>query len=44
MAHNIEEAKVMCNLIAIINERNIVASYTPEFLKKTIHGTQSIAI
>jgi len=28
MAHNIEEAKVMCNLIVIINERNIVASYT----------------
>ncbi len=42
--HNIEEANVMCDRVAIINKGNIVAIDAPEALKKTIRSVQSIEI
>ena len=42
--HNIEEANVMCDRVAIINKGNIIAIDAPESLKKTIQGVQSIEI
>lgn len=42
--HNIEEANVMCDRVAIINKGNIVAIDAPEPLKKTIQSLQSIEL
>ncbi|WP_440947642.1 ATP-binding cassette domain-containing protein [Methanosarcina sp. T3] len=42
--HNIEEANVMCDRVAIINKGNIVAVDTPESLKRTIRSVQSIEV
>lgn len=42
--HNIEEANVMCDRVAIINKGNIVAIDAPEALKKTIQSVQSIEV
>lgn len=42
--HNIEEANVMCDRVAIINKGNIVAIDAPEALKNTIRSVQSIEI
>jgi len=42
--HNIEEANVMCDRVAIINKGNIVAVDTPESLKRTIQSVQSIEV
>lgn len=42
--HNIEEANIMCDRVAIINKGNIVAIDAPESLKKTIQSVQSIEI
>jgi len=40
--HNIEEANVMCDRVAIIDKGNIAAIDAPERLKKTIQSVQSI--
>jgi ABC-2 type transport system ATP-binding protein len=42
--HNIEEANVMCDRVAIINKGHIVAIDSPESLKKTIESVQSIEV
>jgi ABC-2 type transport system ATP-binding protein len=42
--HNIEEANVMCDRVAIINRGQIAAIDSPERLKKTIQSVQSIEI
>ena len=42
--HNIEEANVMCDRVAIINKGNIVAIDSPESLKKAIQSVQSIEV
>lgn len=42
--HNIEEANVMCDRVAIINKGNIAAIDAPESLKKAIQSVQSIEI
>ncbi len=42
--HNIEEANVMCDRVAIINKGNIVAIDSPESLKKKIQSVQSIEV
>jgi ABC-2 type transport system ATP-binding protein len=42
--HNIEEANVMCERVAIINKGRIAAIDTPERLKKTIQSVQSIEV
>jgi ABC-2 type transport system ATP-binding protein len=42
--HNIEEANVMCDRVAIINKGNIIAIDAPESLKNTIQGSQSIEV
>jgi ABC-2 type transport system ATP-binding protein len=42
--HNIEEANVMCDRVAIINKGNIIAIDAPESLKNTIRGSQSIEV
>jgi len=42
--HNIEEANVMCDRVAIINKGRIAAIDTPERLKKTIRSVQSIEV
>jgi ABC-2 type transport system ATP-binding protein len=42
--HNIEEANVMCDRVAIINKGNIIAIDAPEALKKTIRSVQSIEV
>ncbi len=42
--HNIEEANVMCDRVAIINKGNIAAIDAPESLKKTIQSVQSIEV
>jgi ABC-2 type transport system ATP-binding protein len=42
--HNIEEANVMCDRVAIINRGQIAAIDSPEKLKKTIQSVQSIEI
>jgi len=40
--HNIEEANIMCDRVAIINKGNVAAIDAPERLKKTIQSVQSI--
>ncbi|HEX7627485.1 MAG TPA: ATP-binding cassette domain-containing protein [Candidatus Methanoperedens sp.] len=40
--HNIEEANIMCDRVAIINKGNIAAIDAPERLKKMIQSVQSI--
>ncbi len=42
--HNIEEANVTCDRVAIINRGKIVATDTPERLKKTIQSVQSVEV
>lgn len=42
--HNIEEANVMCDRVAIINHGQIAAIDSPERLKKTIQSVQSIEV
>jgi ABC-2 type transport system ATP-binding protein len=42
--HNIEEANVMCDRVAIINKGNIIAIDAPESLKKMFKGSQSIEV
>ena len=42
--HNIEEANIMCDRVAIINKGNIAAVDSPESLKKTIQSVQSIEV
>ncbi len=42
--HNIEEANIMCDRVAIINKGNIAAIDAPESLKKTIQSVQSIEV
>jgi len=42
--HNIEEANVTCNRVAIINKGVIAAIDSPERLKKTIQSVQSIEL
>ncbi len=42
--HNIEEANLMCDRVAIINAGTIAAIDAPERLKKTIRSVQSIEV
>jgi ABC-2 type transport system ATP-binding protein len=42
--HNIEEANVTCNRVAIINKGRIAAIDSPERLKKTIQSVQSVEV
>ena len=42
--HNIEEANLACDRVAIINKGHIAAIDTPEKLKKTIQSVQSIEV
>ena len=42
--HNIEEANQLCDRVAIINKGSIVAIDTPERLKRTIKGMQSVEV
>jgi ABC-2 type transport system ATP-binding protein len=42
--HNIEEANLMCDRVAIINHGRIAAIDAPERLKKTIQSVQSIEV
>lgn len=42
--HNIEEANLTCDRVAIINKGKIAAIDTPERLKKTIQSVQSVEI
>ncbi|MDI6719689.1 MAG: ATP-binding cassette domain-containing protein [Methanomicrobiales archaeon] len=42
--HNIEEANLMCDRVAIINHGQIAAIDTPERLKRTIQIVQSIEV
>lgn len=42
--HNIEEANLLCDRVAIINHGEIVAIDRPENLKKTIEKTSSIEV
>ena len=42
--HNIEEANVTCDRVAIIHKGSIAAIDTPENLKKTIQSVQSIEV
>jgi len=42
--HNIEEANVTCDRVAIINKGRIAAIDSPERLKKTIQSVQSIEV
>lgn len=42
--HNIEEANVLCDRVAIIYKGKIVAIDTPEKLKSTIESVQSIVV
>lgn len=42
--HNLEEASQMCDRVAIINHGKIAAVGTPENLKRTIQGMQSVEI
>jgi len=42
--HNIEEANVLCDRVAIINKGVIAAIDAPERLKKTIQSVQSIEV
>jgi ABC-2 type transport system ATP-binding protein len=42
--HNIEEANALCQTVSIINKGKIVATDTPERLKKTFDTTQSVEV
>lgn len=42
--HNIEEANQMCDHVAIINQGKIAAIDTPERLKRTLEGLQSVEV
>jgi len=42
--HNIEEANVLCDRVAIINKGTVAAIDAPEKLKRTIQSVQSIEI
>lgn len=42
--HNIEEANVTCDRVAIINKGRIAAIDTPERLKRTIQSVQSVEV
>ncbi|HVP96197.1 ATP-binding cassette domain-containing protein [Methanoregula sp.] len=42
--HNIEEANMMCDRVAIVNRGTIAAIDAPERLKKTIQSVQSIVV
>ena len=42
--HNLEEASQMCDRVAIINRGKIAAIDTPEKLKRTVQGLQSVEI
>jgi ABC-2 type transport system ATP-binding protein len=42
--HNIEEANLTCDRVAIINRGHIAAIDSPEHLKKTIQGDQSVEV
>jgi ABC-2 type transport system ATP-binding protein len=42
--HNLEEASQMCDRVAIINHGKIAAIGTPEKLKRTVQGLQSVEI
>jgi len=42
--HNIEEANLTCDRVAIVNKGRIAAIDTPERLKKTIQSVQSIEV
>ncbi len=42
--HNIEEANVLCNRVAIICRGRLVALDTPEALKATFGGSQSVVV
>lgn len=42
--HNIGEANILCDRVAIINRGRIAAIDTPERLKKTIQSVQSIEV
>jgi ABC-2 type transport system ATP-binding protein len=42
--HNIEEANIMCDRVAIINRGTIAAIDAPERLKKTIQSVQSVEV
>jgi ABC-2 type transport system ATP-binding protein len=42
--HNIEEASQMCDNVAIINHGKIAAIDTPERLKRTVKGLQSVEV
>jgi ABC-2 type transport system ATP-binding protein len=42
--HNIEEANILCDRVAIVNHGRIAAIDAPERLKKTIQSSQSIEV
>jgi ABC-2 type transport system ATP-binding protein len=42
--HNIEEANVLCHRVAVIREGRIVALGSPEALKSTFTGSQSVEV
>jgi ABC-2 type transport system ATP-binding protein len=42
--HNLEEASQMCDRVAIINRGKIAAIDTPERLKRTVQGLQSVEV
>ncbi len=42
--HNLEEASQICDRVAIINHGKIAAIGTPEKLKRTLQGLQSVEI
>lgn len=42
--HNIEEANLLCERVAIMNYGKVVAIDRPEILKQTIQGTSSIEV
>lgn len=42
--HNIEEANLMCDRVAIINKGTVAAIDAPERLKKTIQSVQSVVV
>ena len=42
--HNIEEANLICDRVAIINQGQIAAIDSPERLKKTIQSVQSVEV
>ena len=42
--HNIEEANTLCETVCIINQGRIIATGSPERLKKTFDTTQSVEV